>query len=189
MYIKWDANLGQPTGLPSNFPLDDDSAWVPLIEPAAATSAAQCIVWELIRGNCVGRWRGSADPLDAPATLEQIKTRYLELENSPIDAAGVLIEADALTEKRLRDYIISLDEMPFKDGVVEQINGVKVLCWKAADNTWHKLSKASLELCLNNLILKRSIRSSILFERLQALKPSIGDHTIKQINLASYWGL
>ncbi len=189
MYIKWDLVLNQPEGLPSNFPSDEDDSWVPLVNPPPANSLAQTLVWELISGQCVGRWEGSEDPLDVPATLEMIRAKHLELEASPVMVFGVLLDADLLSEKRIRDCIATLEHIPLRPGSVEEIAGVRVRYWKDANNLWHALSGTVLQTLLDEMIKERSIRASALFDRVQELKATVGDHTINQINSLEYWGV
>jgi hypothetical protein len=171
MYIVWDVIEGKPVGLPASFPPENSTDnWVPLVLPEPRTSTIQTMEFNLVNGTVVGIWVGSPDPLDNPATPMQIRDRHRELEIMPIEVFGILMDADERSEKRIQDAVEAFDDLPLEPGVVEEINGTKVILWKAADNSTHALDKATLKRVTKELVKQRAIRGTTLFKQLQLFK-------------------
>lgn len=180
MYVVWDSESSKPVGFPINFPPEnDDQNWLPLVMPEPRVATTQHIVFELIEGKVVGRWDGSPDPLDSAATADEIKQKHRELETQPVLVFGTLLDADERSEKRIEDSIIAFDDLPLEAGLVEIIDGEKVIFWKDAQNNSSPLTKVALQTVLAELIKQRAIRATALFKQVQELK--VAGATIRQV--------
>lgn len=185
MYTKVDEN-GQPIGLPASFPPEgDEGDWRALIMPPPRTSEAQQLVYELIDGACVGLWIGSPDPLDRPATNEEVKQKHLELEQSPIEVFGVLLDCDERSELRMRDAISTWDERPLQPGMFEEVNGETVIYWTLGNNQVVPINKPTLQSFYAEMLKQRAIRGANLYRRYRQIKSD--GCTIRELMDDSFW--
>lgn len=191
MYTKVDENF-QPIGLPYSFPPeDDDGPWIALVMPPPRTSDTQTIIWEKVNGQCVGRWEGSADPLDRLATHDEINARHRELEISPILVGDGEFDCDEKSEIRMRDAITFWDHRPVAPGVFEdrEIHGDtrRIILWTLADNTVRAFTKEQLASVFNAMLIARSNRGAVLFTRARKFK--VEGVMLRDLRTREVWGI
>ena len=128
------------------------------------------------------------DPLNVPATLEQINAKHKELESSPVLVFGVSLDCDERAEMRMRNTIEHWDDLPLQDGVIEEIEGTKVVVWTMGDNSIATFNKPVLETVFAEMLKQRAIRATALFSALRQLKAD-PTTTLRNIQNPSAWGL
>lgn len=190
MYIEWSELDSSAIDVPRSHP-SGTGIWYRCTMPPVQTSTTQTLVWELHQDGeetyAVGVWVGSDDPLDAPASIEDIKEVHLKFETAPIEVSGILFDADDRSETRLRNSIAAFDLLPLIPNQVEVVDGVKLVYWKGADGISTPLTKEALTSGLDTLIILRGVRGAILFNKYQYLKRTLGTHTINQVRSYEYW--
>jgi len=103
------------------------------------------------------------DPLDVPASKEDINRLRDELEVAPVTVLGHYIDFDEKSEKRMVDAIALWDEL-----------GEEVLAWTMADNSEVQLSKPQLEDILVAARIARGTRALALHQRAKQFKAQGG---------------
>ena len=114
-------------------------------------------------------------PSELKATRYQIKVRWQELEQSPIDVFGMLVDCDALSELRMKNTIDNWDVLPDILGQMETgTNGVRKIYWSMVSGKIG-LSLVQLTNILVEMIEQRAIRAATLFSNYQRIKslPSV----------------
>ena len=114
-------------------------------------------------------------PAELKATRYQIKAKWQELEQSPIDVFGMLVDCDALSELRMKNTIDNWDVLPDILGQMETgTDGVRKIYWSMVSGKIG-LSLVQLTNILVEMIEQRAIRAATLFSNYQRIKslPSV----------------
>lgn len=114
------------------------------------------------------------DPLNRPATKEEIQNLLLKFEQSPIDVGGFLIDCDARSERLMSEALSTWNFRPVEPGWFEDINVAgdisRVIYWKLADNKKHPFSLEELTGIFSEMKFARTIRSQSLWAACQRFK-------------------
>lgn len=189
MYIRWDAENSTHIGVPSNVP-GDEGDWLQCVPPKEPMSSpSQQLKWLYLEGThedyLHGYWEGSADPLDCAASIDQIKAAQEAFEYEPIEVFGVVLDCDARSEKLMQDAIDTWDLRPDEPDWFETIGEVKVLYWKAQNNSKVALTKEQLIATYQQMKVNRAIRAQKLWAKAQQFKST--SCTLRQIETIEHW--
>lgn len=128
------------------------------------------------------------DPLDVPASVDQINIMRNKLEQSPIVANGYSVDCEPVSEERMRSTVTYWDDLPETEGVVEGTGSNRVIFWRLADNTVASFNRETLADLLSEMVKNRAIRSSILFTSAGRFKDN-PNTTIREIQSQEAWGI
>lgn len=126
-------------------------------------------------------------PKEFCATPGDIKSMWQFLEQSPIEASGIYIDFDPLSELRMRNTIEMWDVLPIISGQFEAIDGVKMVTWNAVEGKI-TLSREQLTDLFDELLELRAKRAAILFSEYQRIK-SITNVTLSYVKNISNWAM
>jgi hypothetical protein len=119
------------------------------------------------------------DPLKAPASWDQIKSKRDQLEQSPLRINGQVFDADEIAEKRLTLSLNAFETLP------TVVSGK--LTWKLADNSLLELTKVQLADVLDQLRLLSAQRAATL--HYQAGVIAQAGATVGQLDDLTFWGV
>lgn len=114
-------------------------------------------------------------PTEASATTYQIKARWQELEQAPIEVFGMLVDCDPLSELRMKNTIDNWDVLPDILGQMEtDVNGTRKIYWSMSSGKVG-LSLIQLTNIFVEMLEQRAIRAAVLFSNYQRIKslPSV----------------
>lgn len=109
------------------------------------------------------------DPLNVPATHEQINAMRDLLEGAPVYVGEILIDIDERSEKRLQDAIELWDDLE-----------VETLDWTMGDNSVIAVTKEDLIYLLNEAKIARGVRALQLHNITRQMKAS-GTTTLRDL--------
>lgn len=174
LYIQWDEVNQTHVGVPSNVP-GETGIWLKCQPPATPRKAeGQTLKWLYLEGThedyLSGYWDGSDDPLDAPANITQIKEAQERFEHYPIDVFGTVIDCDSRSEQFMKDALETWEVRDVLPGVFDDVDGARVVHWKASDNTTSPLTKEQLNSVYQQMRINRAARAQSLWAKAQLYK-------------------
>lgn len=122
----------------------------------------------------------------AIATANDIRVKWLQLEQAPIIVSGYSLDCDTLSETRMASCLSNWDYLPLEPGQFELIGGVRKIYWTLGDNTKICVTKSELIYLYNEMVKARAIRALKLhaaFQRMKAM-PSV---TLDYVNDLTNW--
>lgn len=125
-------------------------------------------------------------PAELKATRHQIKARWQELEQSPIQVLGVTIDCDQLSELRLKNTIDNWYSLPDIEGQMETaLDGTRTIYWSMSEGKV-PLTLTELTSVYTAMLESRATRAAVLFSNYQRIK-SLPSVTISYVADLSNW--
>lgn len=128
----------------------------------------------------------NAPPVELKATKHQIKTKWKELEESPIQVLGVTIDCDQLSELRLKNTIDNWYSLPDIEGQMETaLDGTRTIYWSMSEGKV-PLTLTELTSVYTAMLESRAVRAAVLFSNYQRIK-SLPSVTTSYVTDTSNW--
>lgn len=125
-------------------------------------------------------------PEEPRVSHHQIKARWQELEQAPIQVLGVTIDCDQLSELRLKNTIDNWYSLPDIVGQMETaLDGTRTIYWSMAEGKV-PLTLTELTSIYIAMLESRAIRAAVLFSNYQRIK-SLPSVTVSYVADANNW--
>ena len=125
-------------------------------------------------------------PAELKATRHQIKARWQELEQSPIQVLGVTIDCDQSSELRLKNTIDNWYSLPDIEGQMETaLDGTRTIYWSMSEGKV-PLTLTELTSVYTAMLESRAVRAAVLFSNYQRIK-SLPSVTTSYVTDLSNW--
>lgn len=125
-------------------------------------------------------------PEEPKASYHQIKARWQQLEQAPIQVLGVTIDCDQLSELRLKNTIDNWYSLPDIVGQMETaLDGTRIIYWSMVEGKV-PLTLPELTSIYTTMLENRAIRAAILFSNYQRIK-SLPSVTVSYVADSNNW--